>query len=63
LKYRLWADAYEAVFIEIHGDRKPPQRRYILGPALEDFYQLFIGCTTFGVGRIGMGQLRWFDVN
>jgi hypothetical protein len=23
----------------------------------------FVGRTTFGVGRTGMGRLRWFDVN
>ena len=60
LEYRPWVDAYDAVFIEIHGDMIPPQQRYILGAALEYFINYSL---VAGVGRIGLRRLRWRDVN
>ncbi len=30
---------------------------------MEYFYSSFVGGTTLGVERLGMGQLGWFDVN
>jgi hypothetical protein len=63
LEYRPWVDAYDAVFIEMHGDTKPPQRRYILGPALEYFINYLLVAPHLELGGWAWDGLRWIGMN